>query len=84
MKKRDPQITFDGAGNLKMSKKAAEAFCDVRGETRIRQALLRRSLAIDLTGMLEFFNHGKVARKTFRVHVKASILELSAGDHGTM
>ena len=37
-----------------MSKKETEAHSDLKGEIQIRQALRRRSLAVDLTGLIDF------------------------------
>ena len=47
-------LVFDSQGNLKMSKKETEALSDLKGEIQVRQALRRRSLAIDLTGLIDF------------------------------
>ena len=52
--KSEHQVTFDGQGNLKISKKASELSCDTSGELRIRQALTRRSLAMDQAGLCTF------------------------------
>ena len=54
LNKKDLQLTFDASGNLKMSKKELEAHSDLKGEIQVRQALRRRSLAVDLTGLIDF------------------------------
>ena len=54
LNKKDLQLVFDSQGNLKMSKKETEAYSDLKGEIQIRQALRRRSLAVDLTGLIDF------------------------------
>eukprot|EP00434_Breviolum_minutum_P036075 symbB.v1.2.031949.t1/scaffold3768.1/size50661/2 len=54
LNKKDLQLTFDANGNLKMSKKELEAQSDLKGEIQVRQALRRRSLAVDLTGLIDF------------------------------
>ena len=54
LNKKDLQLVFDSQGNLKMSKKETEALSDLKGEIQIRQALRRRSLAVDLTGLIDF------------------------------
>ena len=54
LSKKDLQLVFDSQGNLKMSKKETEAHSDLKGEIQIRQALRRRSLAVDLTGLIDF------------------------------
>ena len=65
MNKKDMQLTFDTSGNLKMSKRSIEAECELKGEMQIRQALQRRSLAIDLTGMLQYGEAEKWHEKLF-------------------
>ena len=52
--KSEQQITFDGQGNLKISKKAADMSCDATGELRLRQALTRKALAFDQAGLCSF------------------------------
>ena len=54
LNKKDLRLVFDSQGNLKMSKKETEAHSDLKGEIQIRQALRRRSLAVDLTGLIDF------------------------------
>lgn len=45
--KAEPMLSFNQEGNIKLSKKAIDLNCNVTGETRLRAALLRRSLAFD-------------------------------------
>eukprot|EP00438_Fugacium_kawagutii_P031350 Skav215374 [mRNA] locus=scaffold1391:916296:917300:- [translate_table: standard] len=52
--KSDQQITFDSNGTLKVTKKASELHCDATGELRLKQALLRRSLAFDQVGLCSY------------------------------
>ena len=46
-----------------MSKKETEAGSDLKGEIQVRQALRRRSLAVDLTGLIDFQIHEKWREK---------------------
>ena len=48
--KTETQLTFDSAGNLRSSKKAAEA--SVAGELALSEALQRRSLAFDACALM--------------------------------
>lgn len=52
--KAEPVLSFNSDGNLKLSRKSAELQCDVAGETKLRSALTRRSLAFDQVGILSF------------------------------
>ena len=49
-----PQITLDGHGMIKVTKAALALDCDVRGELRMREAFLRRSLAFDQARLMSF------------------------------
>lgn len=48
-----------------MFKKETEAQSDLKGEIQIRQALKRRSLAVDLTGLIEFHVQERWHEKMF-------------------
>ncbi len=55
--KRDMHLVFGSQGNLNMTKKETEAMSDLKGEIQVRQALKRRALAVDLTGIITFQEH---------------------------
>ena len=52
--KKSTQIVFDSSGNLKMTKRDEEAMCELKGELQIRQALTRRSLAVDMCSLISY------------------------------
>ena len=52
--KSDQVIQFDSQGGLKVAKKATDMNCDVSGELKLRQALTRRSLAMEQAGLCSF------------------------------
>ena len=52
--KSEQQVSFDGQGNLKITKRAAELSCDTSGELKLRQALTRKALACDQAGLCTF------------------------------
>ena len=52
--KSEPQVSFDGQGNLKVTKRAADLSCDTSGELKLRQALTRKALACDQAGLCSF------------------------------
>ncbi|CAJ1374802.1 unnamed protein product [Effrenium voratum] len=52
--KRDSAISTDASGLLKISPKAQDPRCEASTELKLRAALQRRSLAMDLAGIAEF------------------------------
>ena len=76
LNKKDLQLVFDSQGNLKMSKKETEALSDLKGEIQIRQALRRRSLAVDLTGLIDFQIQETWHEKMFECLAKQSQLDI--------
>lgn len=72
LNKKDVQRVFDSQVNLKMSKKETEACSDLKGEIPVRQALRRRSLAVDLTGLIGFHIQESWHEKMFECLAKPS------------
>ena len=52
--KKDPAVSTDAAGLLKLATKATEAHCDAGSEIKLRAAWQRRNLAMDLAGLVSF------------------------------
>ena len=52
--KRDPTIATDSSGLLKVSSKQKDPTCEANAELKLRSALQRRSLAMDLSGISTF------------------------------
>ena len=52
--KSSHQLTFDATGNIKVTKQQQLTECSVHGETLLRSAFIRRSLAYDLAGIATF------------------------------
>ena len=52
--KTSPSITFDAAGNIKVTKKQELAQCSLTGDLRLRTAMQRRALAYDMAGVASF------------------------------
>ena len=52
--KKDPAVSTDAAGLLKLATKATEAHCDAGSETKLKAAWQRRNLAMDLAGLVSF------------------------------
>lgn len=50
--KKDPAVSTDAAGLLKLATKATEAHCDAGSEIKLRAAWQRRNLAMDLAGLV--------------------------------
>lgn len=49
-----PQLTFDSAGNIKVTKHQSLTECSIQGDIRLRGAFTRRSLAYDLAGVATY------------------------------
>lgn len=47
-------ISFDASGNIKVTRKALDLKCDTSGELKLRQALKRRSLAMNQKDLASF------------------------------
>ena len=52
--KKEPTISFDSTGAIRMSKKDLETRADVSSELKTQQALLRRALAFDQANLISF------------------------------
>ena len=52
--KSTPQITFDHAGNIKVTKQSQVTECSIQGDIRLRAAFTRRSLAYELANVASF------------------------------
>ncbi|CAK9017375.1 unnamed protein product [Durusdinium trenchii] len=52
--KKDPAISTDASGLLKVGSKASEPTCEANTELKLRAAWQRRSLAMDLSGIASF------------------------------
>ena len=52
--KRDPAVSTDATGLLKVSTKQSEASCEANSELKLRAAWQRRNLAMDLAGLATF------------------------------
>ena len=52
--RQERAISFDANGNIKVTRKALDLKCDTSGELKLRQALTRRSLALNQTGLASF------------------------------
>ena len=49
--KKDPTISTDSSGMLKLGNKRSDIMCDAGTELKLRAAWQRRSLAMDLAGL---------------------------------
>ena len=52
--KKDPAVSMDSAGMLKLGSKVAEPVCEANTELKLRSAWQRRNLAMDLAGLATF------------------------------
>ena len=52
--KKDPAVSTDSSGMLKLGTKASEPTCEANSELKLRAALQRRNLAMDLSGIASF------------------------------
>ena len=52
--KKDTSVSTDASGMLKISPKATEQTCEANTELKLRSALQRRNLAMDLAGLVTF------------------------------
>ena len=52
--KKDPTVSTDAAGMLKLGSKVAEPVCEANTELKLRSAWQRRNLAMDLAGLASF------------------------------
>jgi hypothetical protein len=52
--KKEPAISFDSSGMIKLSKRDLETKADVSSELKVQQALLRRALAFDQANLISF------------------------------
>ena len=52
--KRDPAVSTDAAGMLKLGAKLADPTCETNSELKLRAAWQRRNLAMDLAGLASF------------------------------
>ena len=52
--KKDPTVSTDASGMLKLGNKAAEPHCEANSELKLRAAWQRRALAMDLAGIASF------------------------------
>ena len=52
--KKDPTISTDSQGMLKIANKNSEVSCEANSELKLRAALQRRSLAMDLAGIASY------------------------------
>ena len=52
--KKDPTISTDSQGMLKIANKNSEVSCEANSELKLRAALQRRSLAMDLSGIASY------------------------------
>ena len=49
-----PEVSLDASGNIKLSRKQMELECSVDGDLKLRQAFLRRSLAMDQSRLASY------------------------------
>eukprot|EP00435_Cladocopium_sp_Y103_P066370 s704_g28.t1 len=52
--KKDPTVSTDASGMLKLGAKTAEPHCEANTELKLRQAWQRRNLAMHLAGLISF------------------------------
>ena len=52
--KSTPQITFDHAGTIQVTKQSQVTECSIQGDIRVRAAFTRRSLAYELANVASF------------------------------
>eukprot|EP00435_Cladocopium_sp_Y103_P041033 s2882_g11.t1 len=52
--RRDPTVSTDSSGMLKLGSKAAEPTCEANTELKLKSAWQRRSLAMDMAGLVSF------------------------------
>ena len=52
--RQEQAISFDTSGNIKVTRKAHDLKCDTSGELKLKQALTRRSLALNQRGLASF------------------------------
>jgi hypothetical protein len=52
--KKDPTVSTDSSGMLKLGSKAAEPTCEANTELKLRSAWQRRNLAMELAGLASF------------------------------
>ena len=63
--KREPGLTFDASGSIRLTKKDSELKTDTSTELKVQQAMLRRALAFDQAGLISFAVLNAWATKLF-------------------
>lgn len=64
--KKDPAISFDSSGNLKLAKHDAVEPCSTSSEMQVRYCLVRRGLAMEQANILEYGKHDKFTEKLLK------------------
>ena len=69
--KRDPKVSLDAAGNLKISSKTMNSTCTISSELDLRNAFQRRSLAMDQAKLRSFTEIERWVQHLFLSHERA-------------
>ena len=69
--KRDPKVSLDAAGNLKISSKTMNSTCTISSELDLRNAFQRRSLAMDQAKLCSFTGIERWVQHLFLSHERA-------------
>ena len=69
--KRDPKVSLDAAGNLKISSKTINSTCTISSELDLRDAFQRRSLAMDQAKLCSFTEIERWVQHLFLSHERA-------------
>ena len=68
--KRDPSLSLDSAGNLKVGKKDSVEPCSTTSEMQIRYCLVRRGLALDQANIMNYHLHDKLTEKLLNARME--------------
>ena len=68
--RKDPALTFDSSGNLKMTKKDNITPCDASTDLQVKYCLTRRGLALEQGNVLDFEKHELWSEKLFACRLK--------------
>lgn len=68
--KRDPLLSFDASGNLKISKKDQITPCEASTDLQVKYCLSRRGLALEQGNVMSYHCHEQWSEHLFRARLK--------------
>lgn len=68
--KKDPSLSFDASGNLKLAKKDTAEPCSTSSEMHVRYCLTRTGLALEQANIISFRNHERLTEKLMNARLE--------------